>query len=223
MDSMRASRTICSDEQGFVLITAMVILVVLSIIGIATTRTANIELLIAGNDRRVKHAFYKADGGTEAGIEILEQNFSCANGFSTAAGFDNDDAGTFFSIAGVDIFDAKFATDDAIRDLAGGTAGLSVTDIPSDSVRSIRIPDNPANRVDTEYHTNVAIYGRSGFSEGSAIQMAAGDKSKGYGSANGGGIKRKNLIAEYDGAVNTVGKIRLDYVHLISDEGECIY
>lgn len=222
---MSNSRMICTDEKGFVLIAAMVILVLLSIIGIATTKTSTTELMIAGNDRRAKHAFYKADGGTEVAMELLEQNYSCANGFNTSLIFNNDNASdaSFFSIGGVDIFDAQFSRDDKIKDVAGATLLTKIGDIPSDTIRSLRIPDNPANRVNAELHTNIAIFGQSGFAEGSAIQMASGDRGKGYSASGGGGVKDMNLIAEFDGASNTVGKIHLDYVHLIGDEGECIY
>lgn len=50
-----------NDEGGFILITTMLILVVLTFIGIAATRNSTVELQIAANDRTVKELFYDAE------------------------------------------------------------------------------------------------------------------------------------------------------------------
>lgn len=223
---MENSQILFREEKGFVLVAAMVMLVVLSIMGIAITRMSTVELQIAGNDRRVKHAFYKADGGTEVGIEILEENFSCPTGFDTPGGFDSDDATTasYIQIVGVDLFDANFAKDANIQALAGGPpASVGTDDVPTDSYRTIRIPDDPAVHNDTELHTNIAIFGITELAEGSAIQMSAGYHGVGYSAAGGGGIKSMDVLAQYDGVSNTVAKIFLEYVHLIGSEGDCNY
>ncbi len=52
-----------ANERGFVLVTAMVILLLLMLIGIGAMRTSSIEVLIAGNDKFHKEAFYSADSG----------------------------------------------------------------------------------------------------------------------------------------------------------------
>ncbi len=50
-------------EEGFVLIVALFILVLLTLIGIAATRTTEIELQIAGNHLQATKAFYDAEDG----------------------------------------------------------------------------------------------------------------------------------------------------------------
>ena len=60
---MKQTYPIGKNEQGSVLVLAMVMLVVLTIIGIAATRTSTTELRIAGNERFYKEAFYRADSG----------------------------------------------------------------------------------------------------------------------------------------------------------------
>ncbi len=227
---MEDMRTVFKEEDGFVLVVAMVSLVILSIIGIAITNISTIELTIAGNDRRIKHAFYKADGGTEVGIHMLEENFSCPSGFNTPAGFDNTDArtGSFIQLGGIDIFDANFAKDLDITMLAvdpDEPAPATTDDVPTDSYRTIRIPDDPAPAVhnDTVRHTNVAVFGTTTLAEGSAIQQSAAYHGIGYSAAGGGGIKSMDVLAQYDGALNTIGKIFLEYVHLIGTEGTCNY
>jgi len=51
------------NEDGSVLIVALLILVFLTIIGISATTTTNIEIQIAGNEKFHKIAFYHADSG----------------------------------------------------------------------------------------------------------------------------------------------------------------
>lgn len=72
-------------EEGFVLITSMLILVVLTLIGIIATRNTSTELAISGNYTRHFEAFTAADSGTEYASEMIEINFPCA-GFSNTGG-----------------------------------------------------------------------------------------------------------------------------------------
>lgn len=62
------------NEQGTVLILALLMLVMLTVIGISASTISSIELQVAGNEKFYKVAFFAADGGTEAGAELLEQN-----------------------------------------------------------------------------------------------------------------------------------------------------
>ena len=57
------------NEEGFVLVATLVILMLLVVLGISTTTNTNIELQIAGNDKVYKQNFYQAEGGSynEAG------------------------------------------------------------------------------------------------------------------------------------------------------------
>ena len=62
------------EEDGSVLVIALILLVLLTVIGISASTTSEVELQIAGNEKFHKMAFYAADGGTETGIELIEQN-----------------------------------------------------------------------------------------------------------------------------------------------------
>ena len=61
------------NEQGFVLITSLLMLTILMIIGIAATNTTIFELQIAGNDRSHKEAFYSADSGIGVAAKVISQ------------------------------------------------------------------------------------------------------------------------------------------------------
>ena len=61
-----------SNEDGSVLILALLILAFLSIIGVSATTTSTIEVQIAGNDRTFKRNFYKAEAGAMEAAQRLE-------------------------------------------------------------------------------------------------------------------------------------------------------
>jgi len=63
------------NDEGFVLIVALVMLVLLTFLGIAALTTTTTEILISGSDRSYKQAFYNADAGisyaVEAGVSMF--------------------------------------------------------------------------------------------------------------------------------------------------------
>ena len=61
-----------NNEDGSVLIVALVMLVLLTLIGISATTTSEIETKIAGNDRVFKRNFYFAEAGGMQCVEDLE-------------------------------------------------------------------------------------------------------------------------------------------------------
>lgn len=59
------------EEDGAVLITALLLLIVLTLIGIAAIMTSNVDIKLAGNERRTKSAFYVADAGVEIAPGVI--------------------------------------------------------------------------------------------------------------------------------------------------------
>ncbi len=68
---MEARIQITGNDRGAVLITALFVLLLLTIIGIAATTTTTTDLQIAGNQKLHSMAFYAADAGIEAGRVLL--------------------------------------------------------------------------------------------------------------------------------------------------------
>lgn len=52
-----------SNEKGFVLVTSLLILVVITLMALAIANTTSMEILIAGNEREYQEQFFKADAG----------------------------------------------------------------------------------------------------------------------------------------------------------------
>jgi len=61
------------NEEGSVIVVALMILVVLTIIGISATDTTTVELQIATNDKFHKIAFYHADAGVYATPKLISE------------------------------------------------------------------------------------------------------------------------------------------------------
>ena len=53
------------NEKGFVLVLALMMMLVLTLIGLASTKTSIFEIKLAGNDLLAKKAFWKAESGHE--------------------------------------------------------------------------------------------------------------------------------------------------------------
>ncbi len=230
------------SEKGFVLVAALACLAVLSLIGIAAMHTSNIEKTIAQNVNLAEKTFYRADGGTEVGIEMIEWNLSCPLGFTQMVSNDTD-PDAFDQIRGVLVADSTFAFEEEFAGLpwdpvkAGHGAGMLIentpapnSEYPSDAARSIVIAENPAlalaiiaagASVDNVPHTNVALFGLSVPGAGSALQMAAGYEGKGEGAAGGGAVINYGVFAQTFGLSNSQAIIRLGWQHLVGTEGNC--
>lgn len=74
------------DEEGSVLVIALLILVFLTIIGISATTTTNIELQIAGNEKFHKIAFYHADSGIYATPKLISACIDANDEINTGSG-----------------------------------------------------------------------------------------------------------------------------------------
>lgn len=61
------------DNNGSILVVAMLVLLILTLIGIAATNTSNIEMRITGNETAYKSSFYDTDAGVSWAVASLDQ------------------------------------------------------------------------------------------------------------------------------------------------------
>jgi len=66
---------ILKDQSGVALVIALVMIVVLTLIGLASTYTSTFEMKLSGNKRGTTDAFYAADSGVQVTVANIE-NFS---------------------------------------------------------------------------------------------------------------------------------------------------
>jgi len=188
-----------NNEKGSIMVIAVIILMILTLIGISITTTTSLELNIASNDRLHKTAFHTADGGTELGSEIIEQNLGCVTGFT-------ETAPTYTDIGTLRVLDLDM------------WLNTSATE-PSDGDRDLFFPANYG----TAPHTNLNIGGNTVLSSGSAIQMVAGYEGKGKGAGGGGGYIMYNIFSQHRGIVGSESVIKILWRHVIGQEGGCNY
>jgi len=181
---------ILKNEQGSTIIASLFILVVVTIIGVAATNMTSVELQIAGNDARYKRAFFAADGGTELGIELLEQNIE-------ERSFGN--ASTWGS---TNIF-----TDDLWKNTED--AATPANNIPSQTNRDAQIPNLGGGDV------FLKIYGDTQLSTGAALQIAAGYEGKGKGLSGGGVFIVYDIRSFATAPMNSRARVQLQWRHLL--------
>lgn len=184
-----------SNQRGAAIVLVLIMLAAVIIIGVASISTSTIELQSATQDVRHKIAFYAADGGTEFGAEVLEQNIACPGGFSIS------------TVGDIDV------------DNTGLWMNASATK-PSDANRDFYYPSGYSAG---EPHTNLTVGGVTTLAAGGAIQMAAGYEGKGKGAPSGGAHILYDIYAEHLGSFNSKALVLLQWRHVIGQEGTCLY
>ena len=181
------------NEKGSVLVVGMLIMVLLTVIGIAATTTTSIEVNIAGNNRWYQVAFYAAEGGTETGIELVEQNIE-------VAGFDDNGEGEF-----------------ELGDVRGTNLEFYMNPVPDPAnlTPDAYFPGNYLDYSADAAHTNLTFGQSSGLSVGGAIQMAAGYEGKGKAAAGGGAFMLYDIYSDRQGDGNAEAVVRLQWMHVM--------
>jgi hypothetical protein len=187
-----------NNSNGGVAVAALLILAVLTIIGISSIFTSNIEVQIANNDKVNKMSFYAADGGAEIGTELLELNIACPSGFAS------DNLAMTADITAVD------------KDFWMQTTEPVVT-YPSDTERDVLISGAGGT------HTNLSVFGATAFGVGSVIQMAGGYEGKGKGAAGGGVSILYEIHSQHLGYADSESVVAIQWRHNIGSEGTCAY
>jgi Tfp pilus assembly protein PilX len=86
-------KDLIKDEQGSVMIIALLVLIILTLVGIGANRTTSTDIQIAANEKFHKVAFYNADAGVYATPKLISS--AIEDGANpTGTGFTYLDAGT---------------------------------------------------------------------------------------------------------------------------------
>jgi len=195
--------SIVNNKRGSALVVALLMLVVLTLIGISATTTTNFELQIAGNDKLFKKAFYAADGATEMGGELIEQNIEDRDWVLGEDGVNPPSAGNPLNRGNVSVeSENPYMNRDA----------TDPDPIPTDSNRDAVYPKGAAN---SDPHTNIKAVGNTTLSTGSAVQLIAGYEGKGKGAAGGGAWITYDLRSQRRDLRNTEVRIRLGWRHVL--------
>lgn len=195
--------SLLNNERGTALIVALLMLVVLTLLGIAATTTSTVELQISGNDKLYKRSFFAADGGTAVGSELIEQSI------------EERDWTDDLTKGNVGIMNGDFYLN---RD-----TDVGIDPIPSDTNQDAVIPlsaivDPTASPfvLDTSVpRTNLKIVGNSQLSTGSAVQLASGYEGKGKGAGGGGAWIIFDVRAQHRDVRDSAVMVRLGWRHVM--------
>jgi Tfp pilus assembly protein PilX len=182
------------NERGSALIMALVMVMLLALAGIWSSRTSTVETTIGANEKIHKIAFFEAEGGAETGIELLERNI------------DERGSGTSIGNVAVDTItpNGRFYLNEA---LAGSDKPACNND------RDAHIP--VTNTTCTPPITNLMFGGVSSLSTGGALQMIAGYEGKGKGAAGGGAWITYDIRSGHQNVRNTESVINLRWRHVM--------
>ena len=82
---LKESKLILGNQSGAALVVALLMIVILSLIGIASSSNSTFEMRLSGNKRGSTDAFYTADGGLKSVLPDIA-NFNTSNGYTTSLG-----------------------------------------------------------------------------------------------------------------------------------------
>ncbi len=213
---MKTRKMYSENDEGFVLVAALLILLVLTVMGIAVNRNTMTEWRIAMNDRQHKETFYSADAASELAAEILEQSVACL-GFS--------DNGVI--LAGKNGMHAYVEKDSGgfWRNYADKNVPVPENDTDRDLVFPAVVVGGAydATATNKQPHANIVMRGNTQLTPGSAIQMAAGYEGTAKGLGSGGASLVYDIKVYQKGVNNAVSAVCTKYLHSLGSEGNCYY
>jgi hypothetical protein len=219
MEKTGRMKGIMHTERGFVLATTLWILLILVFIGIGAISRSNTELLIAGNEKFHQMTLYQADGGLAAAEQILEENLSCANGFTAT---NPPDTGSDALIGGRIDGGARVDGVWVTNLILWMNNQLPLTTVASSTDRDFYFPNHRVPNVNDDI-TYVRTGGETVPAEGGSLQMAAGYMGKGKSFAGGGAYLLYDIFVQHRGQAGTSTDIWGRWRHMVGQEGPCNY
>jgi hypothetical protein len=193
------------NQRGSALMLAMLMILLLSVIGVLSVQTSITETRITGNDRLYRAAFHEAEGGTEVGKELVEQNIEERNWSEKS------------TRRNVKIVCGGFLTKDPLGPGDYASDPDPATH-PGDNRRDARFPVKNLDGApcsDSQPHTNLRIGSSPQPAVGSAMSMAAGYEGTGKGSAGGGAWIVYDIRSQHQNVDNTRARIWARWRHVM--------
>jgi len=205
---MSNSRIFLDNNRGFILVITMLILVVLTLIGLSATRTTNIELQVAGNEKWSQESFYQADGASEATIMVIEE--SIFNG-----GLDQNIYWNSF-VNNLNFYMKEhqelFVNQIEAQGLDWSITPVSPPDPDTGTGVDLYLPRSSGGT--TKPFSQLKAGGVSQFTPGSALNMASGYEGFGQSSAQGGGQVLYDVWSNHQGRLNSTTMLRVQWRHV---------
>lgn len=206
---MKYSSPVSTNQDGYVLIVALLMLFVLSAYGIFAMRNSSVELQISGNDRAAKKSLAHADGGAQVGAMLIEDSIACV-GFTANYGSDAQIRGSLVTQSALTITDMKTKVTDSLITSNHG--------YPTDSAAQAYLPYNYSS---DDAHTNLYFYSSVEKNSGAGLEQDAGYEGVGTSSANGGVKIVTQIYSKRIGTGNNVAALRSEWTHISGQTASC--
>ncbi len=189
-------RSVGKNEEGYILVFTLLLLVVVILLGVSATDTSIFESRMAANDAIHKRAFYQADGGVEIGIKLAYDNAVCLQ--TNGDGFTANEAG------------GRRVGNLLVSELDLAAPKTLASTIISDSNRAaVYYPEGGSNN--DLPHTNLLFQGEVVYTPGSGLQMVSGYEGLGAGSAGGGTHYEFDIMSQHVGQRNSESCVRVGW------------
>ena len=191
-------KPLLKNDEGAVLVIAMLLLLLLTLIGRVATTTSTVEMEIAGNERFHKKTLYAAETGLGHVKELLQAEFRNSNRAKIASGqYPDWDFALNGSVVGVDAandtnFDGgvTWLLDQALKDGTGLSGSYTVTiwnnpddegGVTNDTDQLLKVRSDAIGPKGTKSSFEVILFGQ-----------ASGEAITGYFAQAGGGAGKNS-------------------------------
>lgn len=209
------------NEGGFVMVASLLILLVLTLLGIAVNQNSETEWRIAMNDRLQKETFYRADAASELAAEVLEQSIACL-------GFPNSEKGKLLSGYSTDPNEPYNIYIEPHQEGFWRYYAETGVDMPKNEKRQMVFPAVAVggvfdkDKTNARPHANINIGGNTKIASGSAIQMASGYEGLGQGISTGGASLVYSInVQQVDPVNGSEANVCVQYGHVLGSAGAC--
>jgi hypothetical protein len=190
------------QEEGFVLVSALLFLLLLTLIGTFGLNATNMEIQISGNDRIRKEIFFQADGGAQLGLRLLEGNLENLGAYTALnLGFLRESNNTVL------IDNPSFVNNEALR-------------LPTDTARDIAyFPAGFDPAALDAPHTNITVHCQDATpSPGSNLQMVGYQNH-----ADKGAQVNCTVSSQHLGRAGSEAVVQVNWIHVAGLESDGRY
>jgi hypothetical protein len=214
-------------EDGFVLVWALLLMVVLLILGVSGIGTSVFESMMTANDALHKQSFFQADGGVNVAARLIEENVACSGGFGANSGANCLVKGNILVEKNANVGTGKL---DLYSNMKTGSAATNKAGVPSED------PLSPLFRDAYYFYDGVndpggTLLPRTNIKTGATVVPVAGGSAGmimgyagwGYSAPGGGGARDYDIFSQHINVRQSQSVVEAVWRHLVGSEGACKY
>lgn len=205
-----------SGPAGYVLVTVLMVLSILSLLGMAAISNTLLLLQMSANEKAGLDVFYQADGGALLGARILEESLFCPELFSVNATLTGNSLSHESEGARLEFFAKDVGTGKNLALWDNDPVDLKTLIGPKEADVAYQLDKAKASQPG-----KIAYAASSGFFAGESIALSPYHNSNGGYGPTGVGLLVDIYSYYSDGGGRAL--VQLGWRHLPGKEGPCIF